>query len=111
MIETKIFIALTYYTIVGAVTLADFALTTINRDALVTEYEKHFICEAKGSGSPCDKSKLEHNSTGWLELMTFALLSLLPVANLVFIISWKDVKHFLQSKFRKITLLKEKNGC
>ena len=109
VIETKIFIALTYYTFAGAVVLADFALLTTKINSRATELQKYFICEGKGSGSLCDKLQLQKISTPWLDLTTYALLSLLPAVNLIFIISWKDVKRALQVKFRKIMPLKERS--
>ena len=108
VIETKIFIALTYYTLAGAVALADFALLTTKINSRAAELQKYFICEGKGSGTPCDKSQLQRISTPWIDLTTYVLLGLLPAVSLIFIISWKDVKRALQEKFRKIALLKEK---
>ena len=108
MIETKIFISLIYCTIVGAVTLADFVILIKRQDFLISEIEMHFICEARGSGSPCDRSKLEDNVYHWIDLITYALLGLIPVVNLIFIISWKGVKRVLQENFRKFGLLRKK---
>ena len=109
VIETKIFIALTYYTLAGAVILADTTLLTSKINSRTTELQKYFICEGKGSGSSCDKSKLQQISTPWLDLTANVLLGLLPAVSLIFIISWKDVKRTLQEKWRKmIALLKEK---
>ena len=110
IIETKVFIALIYYTIFGVVMLADFTLVTTNQDKSVTEFEKHFICEAKGSGSPCDRSQLEQRSTVWIDFLTYVLLGLFPAANLMFIISWKDVKCFLQDRSRKIFFIRKKSS-
>ena len=111
VIETKIFIALTYYTVAGALTLADFSLVATKIDSTTTELQKYFICEGKGSGSPCDKSQVQQILTPWLDLTTYALSGLFPVVNLIFIISWKDVKRSLQEKWRKmIALLKEKSS-
>ena len=110
VIETKIFIALTYYTVAGALTLADFALVATKIDTTTTELQKYFICEGKGSGSPCDKSQIQRILIPWLDLTTYTLLGLLPAVSLIFIISWKDVKRTLQERFRKILLLKEKSS-
>ena len=108
VIETKIFIALIYYTIVGTVTLVDFVILTITEESRISEIEKHFACEARGSGSPCDRSKLEKNGDQWVDLITYALLGLIPVVNLIFIISWKGIKRALQEKLRKFGLLRKK---
>ena len=78
VIETKIFIALTYYAVFGVVTMADFALFTANQDNHISEIQKYFVCEAKGSGSECDRSQFE-GQRGWLHSLSYILLGLLPL--------------------------------
>ena len=101
IVEAKIFIALSYYAVFGIFSVAYASLTTSNRDAYFQEVQKYFVCEAKGSGSACDRSQFEQYQYVWLRGLTFTLLGLLPLVNLIFVISWKDSKRFFGEKCRK----------
>ena len=100
--EAKIFIALSYYAVFGIFTLTYFSLFTSSGEAYFQEIQKYFVCEAKGSGSACDRSQFEQYQHPWLRGLTFTLFGLLPLVNLIFVISWKDSKRALQEKCRKI---------
>ena len=92
VIETKVLIALTYYAVFGVVAMADFALFTARNDEHISEIYEYFVCEAKGSGSECDRTGFE-KQRAWLHSLTYALLGLLPLVNLIFVVSWKKVAH------------------
>ena len=94
VIETKVLIALTYYAVFGVVAMADFALFTAQNDEYTSEIYEYFVCEGKGSGSECDRTRFEQQGRGaWLHALTYALLGLLPLVNLIFVVSWKKVAH------------------
>ena len=97
VIETKIFIALIYYAVFGIVALSDYALFTENHNNYISEVQKYFVCEAMGSGSKCDRSRFERQQRTWLHGTAYVLLGLLPLVNVIFVVSWKSAIHHLKN--------------
>ena len=98
IVQAKIFIALLYYAVFGIISLVYISLSESSQDIFLEELQKYFVCEAKGTGSACDRSQFEQHQHTWLRGLTFTLLGLLPLVNLIFVISCNDCMQQFKEK-------------
>ena len=87
--ERKLLIVFVYYVVLAVIALTTFTLTSQDRERFTSALLYYFECESKGvdPNNPCDPNiymKLEHVALGSL---SYILLGLFPMVNLIFVIS------------------------
>ena len=89
-----------YYVVFAVLALTTFTLTFQDRRRFSSALLYYFECESNGvdPNNPCDPNiyiKLEHVVLGSL---SYTLLGLFPVLNLIFVISVRELKQYLQKR-------------
>ena len=92
--EKKILITFCYYVLLTVVVLTTFTIKTRNSELFVEELSNYFACEERGNdpNNPCDRNTFCQLSYPWLSAISFMLLYMLPVVNLVYVLNIKELK-------------------
>ncbi len=95
--EKKILIVTCYYIVLSTVALTAFTLSTRDTPALVRNIGLYFLCEQRGHDpeNPCSRDYIK-NSDSVLTTLSYVLLSLFPVVNLIYAINIRELKEFMQ---------------
>ncbi|MCG8620619.1 MAG: hypothetical protein MJE68_01290 [Proteobacteria bacterium] len=85
MAERKILIVLCYYVVFASFSLTQYTVVIRNLDAFDMQLEKYFFCELNGHdlSNPCDRNKFRQLSNPGLTALTYILLELFPLFNLI----------------------------
>ena len=96
--EVKILLLLSYFIIVGVVSLVNFSFSTINLNPFFDDLFKYFVCELGGDSSLCAdiRQEFETHLMPGLNIITFVLLALLTWVQLLYAIKIQDVKKLIQ---------------
>ncbi len=94
-----------YYVVLATEALVTYTISTNNSANILKELEKYFFCQQKGHNpeSPCSLSEIEKLTYPSLTILSYVLLELLPVVNLILIINIKEVKTILQRGYLRKT--------
>ena len=84
-----------YYVILGVFSLTTFTLI-IKNQRVVEEISGYFTCELPGVDpqNPCDPSHYQALLHPELECLTYVLLQIFPVINLIFAVNIEDLKQW-----------------
>ncbi len=95
--EKKILIVTCYCIVLSTVALTAFTLSTRDTPAFVRNIGLYFLCEQRGHDpeNPCSRDYIK-NSDSVLTMLSFVLLSLFPVVNLIYAINTRELKEFMQ---------------
>ena len=91
--EKKLMIVFSYYIVLSSVALTTFTLSTRNIDILIRGIQEYFFCE-QGGFDPEDRCTRDYLKYAYPSLSTisYALLGLFPVVNLIYAINLKELK-------------------
>ena len=86
--EKKLLIIFAYYIVFHVISYIYYILSLTSVTERLTELQNYVTCESRGLDpeNPCDKSMLEKYYYPSLELLTYILIFLIPLVNLVFVI-------------------------
>lgn len=92
--ERKLLIVFCYYIVSTVIALTAFADFARKSDIFAAELDNYFICELGGHDptNPCDRARFEGILSATLIVFAYAVHGLLPTVNLIFVISFKDLK-------------------
>lgn len=95
--EKKILIVTCYCIVLSTVALTAFTLSTRDTPAFVRNIGLYFLCEQRGHDpeNPCSRDYIK-NSDSVLTMLSYVLLSLFPVVNLIYAINIRELKEFMQ---------------
>ena len=92
--ERKLLIIFCYYVVLGVIALTTFTVTTRNVELFTEELGQYFLCEAVGPEDPCDRSGFEELTHPELVAVSYVLLGIFPVFNVVFAVNVNELKQF-----------------
>lgn len=103
--QAKILIIICYYVVLEATTLTAFSVAIRDHPHYVRELSAYFLCESTGvrTGEPCRPSEFRRFNNHIPSMLSFVVLSLIPVVSLVYIVRVQDIKSACQKLFRKTT--------
>ena len=101
--EKKLLIVFCYYIFLQVISFIYFSITKHSADTLQTELLSYFLCEQDGHdpSNPCSRSGFEYLINPGLAVLSFILALIAPVVNFVFVIDYQELKHKLQTAFKK----------
>jgi len=88
--EKKLLIIFSYYVVLASIALTSFTLSIRNSDNFISGIQAYFFCEQGGidPDNPCSRDYLI-NSYPSIATLSFILLALFPVVNLIYAINLK----------------------
>lgn len=94
--ERKILIIFCYYVLLGVIALITLTLATRNDNRLLEEIAAYFRCEFIGIDpqNPCDRSRYQELLNPELNCISYVLLGIFPVVNLVFAVNVEELKQW-----------------
>ena len=97
----KVLIILIYYILLGVCTLTTFSVTSRNIQHFTRELVSYFLCESTGlsDGEVCDRTTFEQFSNPIPAALSFIILGLYPVINLIYVVNIQELKQ----KGRRLT--------
>lgn len=88
------------FVIFGAVALAHYGVVSGNAYKVTQGFTKYFICEAAGHvPGKCDRRDFEQHLYPHLLIITYILMSLIPIAILNFVLNWEKFLKTGRDKF------------
>ncbi len=90
--QAKILIVLVYYIIVGVSALTFEGIFARNETRFLDELLEYFICEAAGTGEPCDRSGYNEYNDPVSEAVAYILVGLIPLANLMYVMNFEKMR-------------------
>ena len=74
--------------------LTTFTITTRNSELFVEELLNYFACEGRGNdpSNPCDRNTFRQLTYPWLTVVSYMLIYMIPVVNLVYVLNIKELK-------------------
>ena len=108
----KIIVVLCYYAVFGISSLLYFGITSTEQTVFIHELIKYFQCESLGDeGQVCDPHGFRRLTNPVIKGISYITMSLVPVANLVFVINWKRVEAWSSTcKSKMMFKMKAKHG-
>ena len=97
--ERKVLIVFCYYIVLAVVALTTFTISTRNDDLTVRRILEYFTCEQGGHDpeDPCSRSGFEELSNPAWTTMSYILLGMFPVVNLIYAVNVQELKAFCRS--------------
>lgn len=92
--EKKLLFLFLYYTVFAAIMLAYFGVSVGNQDRFIAAVGEYFSCESRGrdpASPPCPRDYERYTFPG-LAAATYLLMGLVPVANLVYVIHFRELR-------------------
>lgn len=101
--ERKLLIVFCYYVLLAAIALTTFTLSIKDTSEITEHLINYFSCERDGhnSSNPCSRSELEALNNPTLTTLSYVLLGLFPVVNLVYAVNIDELKVYLQCLRKK----------
>ncbi len=90
--QAKILMVLIYHVVLGASTLTAFTVASRNFPLFLDELLKYFICESAGTGEACDRSGFNKYNNTVASTISFVVLALAPVVNLVYVMKFLSMR-------------------
>ena len=86
-------IVFSYYIVLSSVALTTFTVSTRNIDIVIRGIQEYFFCEQGGVDpeNRCTRDYLKHAYPS-LSTISYALLGLFPIVNLIYAINLKELK-------------------
>jgi len=94
--EKKLLVVFSYCVVQSSIFLTEFTLSTRNSDNLISGIQIYFLCEQGGidPDNPCSRDYLV-NLYPSISTLSYVLLALFPVVNLIYAINLKELKDFI----------------
>lgn len=95
--EKKLLVVFCYYIILATVALTTFTVVTRNASNYIKNIQRYFLCEQGGydPNNPCSHD-FRRQSYPSLTTLSYVLLGLFPVVNLIYAINLKEMKEIFQ---------------
>ena len=95
--EKKLLVVFSYYVVLASVALTAFTLSIRNSSNFITSIQQYFLCEQGGhdSSSPCSRDYISQSFPS-LTTLSYILLGLFPVVNLIYAMNLKELKEMAQ---------------
>ena len=95
--EVKVLIVFLYYFIIGVVSLTFFTIASKDITDIRSDLTAFFGCESQGiqPGRTCERNVNRMMSETGV-MVVYLLLGFYPVINLVYVVSFQDIKSFLK---------------
>lgn len=92
--ERKLLIVFIYYVLLAAIALTTFTISTRDSGVLAEKVFSYFKCEQNGhnSSSPCSRSEFGATKSAGLTTVSYILLGLFPVVNLIYAVNIQELK-------------------
>lgn len=88
------------FVVFGTVSLAHYAVVSGNAYKVTQGFASYFICEAAGHvPGKCNRSSFERHLYPHLLIITYILMSLIPIAILNFVLNWEKFLKTGRNKF------------
>ena len=86
------------------VALTSFTIETRNSEPFMEALINYFICEGRGNdpNNPCDRNTFRQYSNPELTTISFVLINIFPVINLVYAVNIKEMKEKFKSSVIKL---------
>ena len=91
----KLTIILCYYAVFGITTVLYFQIELQDQDNLFSSLRTYFTCNHCGKDEACHHNYRKYTHTT-LRLLSLFVMSLIPMALLIFIVNWKKFFAFFQ---------------
>lgn len=90
----KVLIIIFYYILLGVSTLTNFSVHSRNLQHFMRELVSYFLCESTGTsgGKVCDRTVFQQFSNPIPAAISFILLGLYPVINLIYVVNTQEIK-------------------
>ena len=92
--------------LLASIALTSFTISTKNSDILQEKLISYFFCELGGHDpdQPCDRSQFEQENSPVISTLSYILLGLFPIGNLVYALNISELKEIckveqLRAKF------------
>ena len=74
--------------------MTTFSIFTNKSDIIANELDRYFMCELSGHdpANPCDRERFERIINDVPVILAFGLHGILPLVNLIFVISVQDLR-------------------
>ena len=100
--EVKVLIISCYFVIFAVIMITTFTIIiSQNLAQFIRDITNYFMCEATGTLRDCDKPIPELHGR-ILTIVTFILVGLLPIVNLIFVLNIRELKQKFSKKKSKI---------
>ena len=105
--ERKILIVSVYYIFLSVLALLTYSQATRDTEPFISELLSYFECERRGvnQNMPCDTSGFERFNSSFaiiLSVISFILIGLYPVLNLIFVIDFQELKNLLKRRLPRL---------
>ena len=100
-VEVRVLIILCYFILLGVSALTTFSVSSQNIQHFTRELISYLLCESTGTtnGKLCDRMAFEQFSNPIPTALSFLLLGLYPVVNLIYVVHIQELKQ----KGKKLT--------
>ena len=100
--ERKVLIVFCYYVILAVVALTTFTISTRNGDLTARRIFEYFTCEQNGHDpdEPCSRSNFEELTNPAWTTLSYMLLGMFPIVNLIYAVNVEELKAFCQCSGR-----------
>ncbi len=105
--QIKLFFILSYYIVFGVVGLTSYSAALHAREERTEDLTNYFVCEARGNTNGCSKSDISQLDIESLVIVSFILIGIYPMVNLIYVIQiaelkqkccwWRYSSHFVSS--------------
>ncbi len=89
-----------YFVVLEVSGFVVFSLSQRNASKLFQEIEQYFICEANGHdpSNSCDRTAFERFQYPTILIISYALLLLIPLVNMVYVVDFQFLRSKMSSK-------------
>ena len=93
-----------YYIGLAAVVPIPYSLPNINFTKYLDSFQKNFVCvqASDNLGNPCSDSDIERNIFTLMGILSYILMALFPVVNLLYIVNIQELKKFWTKAHRSM---------
>ena len=105
-VEVRVLIILCYFILLGVSALTTFSVSSQNIQHFTRELISYFLCESTGTTNgklPCDRMAFEQFSNPIPTALSFLLLGLYPVVNLIYVVHIQELKQKGKKLTRKLS--------
>ncbi len=98
--EKKLVIIFVYFVVLEVVGFVVFSLSQRNASQLTQELVKYFTCELNGHypANPCDRTAFERFQQPTILIISYILLLLTPLVNMVYVMDFQFLRSKMSSK-------------
>ena len=103
--ERKLLIVFCYYVLLAVISLSSFTTSTRNIPERTRTALSYFSCEQGGHDpeAPCSRAEMESKNNSVVGTLTFVVMGLFPVVNLVYAVNIQELKEYCRSKKKPVS--------